>query len=123
MKKFFNLKKYKKLQYGGNPVSCAAVLGVLEVINRENLLEHSQQMGTLFEQELNGLKAKHPCVGDVRGVGMLWGLDLVKSRQSREPATDLAARLILKVNLVYYKWIWLFHISFDSPHHQLSIEL
>ena len=96
-------------------MSCAAVLAVLEVIAGENLLEHSQQMGALFEQELNGLKAKHPCVGDVRGVGMFWGLDLVESRQSREPATDLAARLILKVNLLFINRYG-FSIYHSIPH-------
>lgn len=83
--------------YGGNPVSCAAVLAVLEVIEREQLLAHSQRMGQRFEQELCGLKAKHSCIGDVRGVGMFWGLDLVRSRQTREPDPQLAARLILRL--------------------------
>lgn len=73
------------------------MLGVLEVIQREDLLGHSQRMGEHFERELNALKDKHECIGDVRGVGMFWGLDLVKCRQSREPATELATLLIMKL--------------------------
>lgn len=69
--------------YGGNPgmvakeqqlylmlplflVACAAVMGVLKVIDEENLLEHSQKMGVLFEQKLKMLMQKHACIGDVR---------------------------------------------------------
>jgi len=49
------------------------VLAVLDVIERENLLEHSQKMGEMFEKELHSLMEKHECIGDVRGVGMFWG--------------------------------------------------
>lgn len=58
------------MQYGGNPVACAAVLGVLSVISDENLLTHSQNMGELFQKKLNELKAKHECIGDVRSVNI-----------------------------------------------------
>uniref|UniRef100_A0A7E4V4M5 Alanine--glyoxylate aminotransferase 2-like n=1 Tax=Panagrellus redivivus TaxID=6233 RepID=A0A7E4V4M5_PANRE len=83
--------------YGGNPVACAAVLGVMKVIREERLLDHSKQMGILFEKELNNLQSKHECIGDVRGVGMFWGLDLVTDRKSRQPATELALALIMKL--------------------------
>uniref|UniRef100_A0A915BFR8 Alanine--glyoxylate aminotransferase 2-like n=1 Tax=Parascaris univalens TaxID=6257 RepID=A0A915BFR8_PARUN len=83
--------------YGGNPVACAAVLGVLSVISEENLLTHSQNMGELFQKKLHELKAKHECIGDVRGVGLFWGIDLVSDRQSREPNAKLALALILKL--------------------------
>uniref|UniRef100_A0A914S2E2 Uncharacterized protein n=1 Tax=Parascaris equorum TaxID=6256 RepID=A0A914S2E2_PAREQ len=73
------------MQYGGNPVACAAVLGVLSVISEENLLTHSQNMGELFQKKLHELKAKHECIGDVR------------DRQSREPNAKLALALILKL--------------------------
>ncbi|KAK6022357.1 aminotransferase, class III [Ostertagia ostertagi] len=83
--------------YGGNPVACAAVLGVMRVIREEKLLEHSQEMGEEFERQLNQLKAKYQCIGDVRGVGLFWGIDLVKDRQTREPDQELALSLILKL--------------------------
>ncbi|VDK56399.1 unnamed protein product [Anisakis simplex] len=83
--------------YGGNPVACAAALSVMNVIKEENLLEHSQVIGELFEKKLNQLKAKHQCIGDVRGVGLFWGIDLVRDRCSREPDSELALRVILKL--------------------------
>nr|CAD2195119.1 unnamed protein product [Meloidogyne enterolobii] len=87
--------------YGGNPVSCAASLAVLQVIEKEHLLQHSKQMGILFKQKLEILKSKYFCIGDIRGVGMFWGLDLVKYRKTREPATNLAGKLILKLRKEY----------------------
>lgn len=83
--------------YGGNPVACAAALSVMNVIKEENLLEHSQVIGELFEKKLNQLKAKHQRIGDVRGVGLFWGIDLVRDRCSREPDSELALRVILKL--------------------------
>ncbi|TMS37739.1 hypothetical protein L596_004613 [Steinernema carpocapsae] len=83
--------------YGGNPVACAAVLGVLKAIEEDNLLEHSKKMGELFESELTKLHQKHECIGDIRGVGMFWGIDLVKDRETREPDQKLALALIMKL--------------------------
>ncbi|ETN82478.1 aminotransferase, class III [Necator americanus] len=83
--------------YGGNPVACAAVLSVMKVIRDEHLLEHSQEMGEEFEKELNQLKKKYKCIGDVRGVGLFWGIDIVKDRATREPDQKLALALILKL--------------------------
>lgn len=97
--------------FGGNPVACAAVLAVLDVIKDEHLLEHSQKMGELFEKELMGLKQRHACIGDIRGVGMFWGVDLVKDRATREPATQLASDLILKLRQDYS-----ILLNADGPH-------
>lgn len=87
--------------YGGNPVACAAVLGVLEVLKKENLLEHSQRMGELCAKELQKLQKKHEAVGDVRGIGLFWGIDIVKDRETREPDPDLASRLVMKLRQEY----------------------
>ncbi|KAF7634306.1 hypothetical protein Mgra_00006272 [Meloidogyne graminicola] len=87
--------------YGGNPVACAATLSVLQIIEKDNLLKHSKEMGILFKQKLELLKSKHLCIGDIRGIGMFWGLDLVKCRKTREPATNLASKLILKLRKEY----------------------
>uniref|UniRef100_A0AC34QE14 Uncharacterized protein n=1 Tax=Panagrolaimus sp. JU765 TaxID=591449 RepID=A0AC34QE14_9BILA len=83
--------------FGGNPVACAAVLGVMKVLREDNLLEHSKRMHHEFERELMQLKEKHECIGDIRGVGMFWGIDLVTDRKSRNPATDFALNLIMKL--------------------------
>ncbi|PAV62333.1 hypothetical protein WR25_16726 [Diploscapter pachys] len=83
--------------YGGNPVACSAALSVMNVIKEENLLDHSQKMGELFHEQLNELKKNHDCIGDIRGVGLFWGIDLVKDRETREPDQELALQLILKL--------------------------
>uniref|UniRef100_A0A1I7XT01 Aminotran_1_2 domain-containing protein n=1 Tax=Heterorhabditis bacteriophora TaxID=37862 RepID=A0A1I7XT01_HETBA len=84
-------------QYGGNPVACAAVLSVMKVIHEENLLSHSHNIGREFERKLKELQDKHNCIGDVRGVGLFWGIDLVKDRKTRVPNDKLALSLILKL--------------------------
>lgn len=90
-------KQFKLLsfQYGGNPVACAAVISVMKVVKEENLLDHSQKMGEKLEVALRELQTKHECIGDIRGVGLFWGIDLVKSRQTREPDHELALATIL----------------------------
>ncbi|KAI6222491.1 hypothetical protein M3Y99_01496600 [Aphelenchoides fujianensis] len=87
--------------FGGNPVACAAILAVLDVLREERLVEHAREMGRLFEVALRELQAKHECIGDVRGVGLFWGLDLVVDRQTREPATQLALDLCMLLRVEY----------------------
>ncbi|CAI5447178.1 unnamed protein product [Caenorhabditis angaria] len=87
--------------YGGNPVACAAVISVMKVVREENLLAHSQKMGEELEVALNELKQKHESIGDIRGVGLFWGIDLVKSRDSREPDQRLALDVILELRQKY----------------------
>lgn len=58
-------------------------------------------MGRLFEHGLNELASRHECIGDVRGAGMFWGLDLVTDPRTREPATQLAIELIHKLRREY----------------------
>uniref|UniRef100_A0A0K0FHP6 5-phosphohydroxy-L-lysine phospho-lyase (inferred by orthology to a human protein) n=1 Tax=Strongyloides venezuelensis TaxID=75913 RepID=A0A0K0FHP6_STRVS len=88
--------------YGGNPVACRAVLAVMKVILDEKLLEHSEKMGELFKEKLNWLKNQHPnVIGDVRGVGLFWGVDMVESPETREPNSKLALALILKLRQEY----------------------
>lgn len=80
--------------FGGNPVSCAIGLGVLDVIQGEGLVEHAAEVGGLFMRELTGLMVKHEVVGEVRGEGLFIGVELVKDRDSRTPGTALAASVI-----------------------------
>src|SRR5947207_291808 len=73
------------LTYSGHPLACAAGVASIEIFREEGIVEHAAAMGPLFETELNALAAKHPSIGDVRGLGCFWGLELVKSRTTREP--------------------------------------
>ncbi len=79
---------------GGNPVSCAIGLAVLDVIEEEGLRAHALEVGTQFRDELVGLAARHPLVGGVRGLGLFIGVELVRDRQSLEPATQEARDVI-----------------------------
>ncbi|HYB53999.1 MAG TPA: aminotransferase class III-fold pyridoxal phosphate-dependent enzyme [Thermoanaerobaculia bacterium] len=70
--------------YGGNPLASAAGLASLEIITRENLVENADRVGRAMLRRLEAMKEKHRIVGDVRGKGLLLGLDLVKDRRSKQ---------------------------------------
>ena len=70
--------------FGGNPVSCAAALATIEVIEEENLASNAQVVGSYLREKLEELKEKYPLVGDVRGMGLMQGVELV--REQKEPA-------------------------------------
>jgi 4-aminobutyrate aminotransferase len=72
--------------FGGNPVSCAAALAVLDVIESENLLENAQKQGRYIKGRLDEMKEDHPLIGDVRGKGLMVGVELVKDKATKEPA-------------------------------------
>jgi len=80
--------------FGGNPVVCAQASAVLEVIEREELQANSFKIGNRILAGLNKLKEKHNIIGDVRGKGLLLGIELVKDRQSKEPARDECAQVM-----------------------------
>jgi len=77
--------------FGGNPVSCAIANAVLNVIESEKLLDNAKKVGSYILGEFARLKENHQLIGDIRGQGMFLGLDLVKNRETREPATAEAA--------------------------------
>ena len=80
--------------FGGNPVSCAIGMAVLDVIKDENLQEHAKQIGTRMLEGLNDLADKHDIIGDVRGIGLFIGIELVKDRSTLAPATRKAAEMV-----------------------------
>jgi len=74
--------------FAGGPVACAAALTVLEVMKREKLQEKAHSVGNYGLRCFQELRKKHPLIGDIRGSGLFWGIELVKDHTTREPATD-----------------------------------
>jgi len=80
--------------FGGNPVSLAAGLAVLDVIDRDGLQENARKVGTRLVRGLRRLQERHPLVGGVRGLGLMLGLELVTDRATRAPATTQTLALL-----------------------------
>jgi len=99
--------------FGGNTVSCAIGLAVLEVVLEENLQGHALLVGERMARGLKGLMAAHEIIGDVRGSGMFLGVELVRSRETLEPAT---AEADLVVNRMREEGILL---GTDGPFHNV----
>ena len=78
--------------FGGNPVSIAAALATLEILSREGMANAARVGGMMLER-LNGWKKTHPLVGDVRGRGLMIGVELVKDKATREPASAVRNRV------------------------------
>ena len=90
----FNDKMYfGGLTYNGHPVSLAAALANIEVIEQEGLLENTLKRGETLKSLLAEMKAKHMCVGDVRSIGLFGAIELVRDRQTKEPLTPTAQPL------------------------------
>ncbi|HZM90081.1 MAG TPA: aminotransferase class III-fold pyridoxal phosphate-dependent enzyme, partial [Blastocatellia bacterium] len=80
--------------FGGNPVSCAVGLAVLDVIEDEKLQENALKVGAYLKAGLEGLRSRHPLIGDVRGMGLFMGVELVLDQETRMPAVKQAAFLV-----------------------------
>ena len=79
--------------FGGNPVSMAAALAVIRVIEEEDLKRNAAEVGGYLRQRLDELKEKHDAIGDVRGLGLMQGLELVKDRKTKEPAPEVVNKV------------------------------
>ncbi len=79
--------------FGGNPVSCAAAMAVLDVMEDENLQENARIVGEYARIGLSKLAEKHQCIGDVRGYGLFFGAELVTDRNGKTPATGYATKV------------------------------
>ena len=80
--------------YGGNPVAAAVALKVLEIIKRENLCKRAEELGKIMEEKLDEMYNKYSFIGEHRGLGVMRALELVKSRETKEPAKKLTKKII-----------------------------
>jgi 4-aminobutyrate aminotransferase-like enzyme len=99
--------------FGGNPVSCAVGLAVLDVVQEEELQANALRVGKYWISELENLQRDYPLIGDVRGSGLFLGLDLVLSRETRMPAEQQASYVVnrLRENGIL--------AGTDGPHHNV----
>ncbi|MDH3408320.1 MAG: aminotransferase class III-fold pyridoxal phosphate-dependent enzyme [Gammaproteobacteria bacterium] len=80
--------------FGGNPVSCAAAIAVLDVLDNENLQQNALEVGEHLVDGLWNLAERHDCIGDVRGSGLFLAVELVTDRELRTPASELTNRVV-----------------------------
>ena len=83
--------------FGGNPVSCAIGMAVMDVIEKEDLMSHAHTLGERFKTGLNSLMHEHDIIGDVRGRGLFLGVEMVKDRSTLEPAAMEASEIVDKM--------------------------
>lgn len=95
--------------FGGSSVSAAAGMAVIEALEQENLQDNALQTGTLIRQGFEDIASRYPCIGDVRGGGLFWGLDIVSDPVKRTPDPGQAAML---KNVLYKRLIL---VGADGP--------
>jgi len=82
--------------FGGNPVSCAAALAVLDIIKTENLLENATNQGNYIKKRLEEMKETHPMIGDVRGKGLMIGVEIVKDKDTKKVAPKATENIMME---------------------------
>ena len=80
--------------FAGNPLCCAAALAVLDIFERENLLERANELGNRFQKRVREWQERWSIIGDVRGLGAMQAIELVQSPEKREPAADEANQIV-----------------------------
>lgn len=112
--------------FGGNPVSNAAALATLEIFDEEKLVENAATLGEEIRQRTADWTHKYRIVGDVRGLGLLWGIELVKNKKSKEPLDQAWNEIYIKcmtegVRLVPNRICPPLNITSGQLHHGLDI--
>ena len=79
------------LTYSGHVLACASAIASIEAFREEEIVENSAAMGEVLAEELPRLAERHPSIGDIRGKGLFWGLELVRDRETREPLVPFNA--------------------------------
>jgi 4-aminobutyrate aminotransferase/(S)-3-amino-2-methylpropionate transaminase len=80
--------------YGGNPVSCASALAVLDMFEDGSLLKQARKLGKAIEKKLRAFKDKYSFIGNVRGLGAMWGIEFVTNRATKAPDADACEKMI-----------------------------
>lgn len=105
--------------FGGNPVSCAAATANIQVLAEEKLVENAAMRGEQITDHVRKLAEKHSLIGDVRGKGLMIGIELVTDRKTKEPAgdqaTEIRARLLEQGVLVGKGGVFGNVIRFQPP--------
>ncbi|MGE4421940.1 MAG: aminotransferase class III-fold pyridoxal phosphate-dependent enzyme [Pseudodesulfovibrio sp.] len=109
---------YCGLTYSGHPVSCAAALACLDAYEEEGHIDNAARLAPIQAELLEGLKAKHPLVGDVRSIGLFGVMEMVKDRETREPLSpwngapglmaEISKRFDEKGLSVFVRWNYIF---------------
>src|SRR5712691_11647884 len=79
------------LTYSGHPLACAVGVASIEAFREEGIVENAAAMGDVLAEELPKLAERHPSIGEIRGLGLFWGLELVRNRETREPLVPFNA--------------------------------
>jgi len=79
--------------YGGNPISCAAALATIDLVEKE-FMQNAREVGEYAMDALEEIKSRHPSIGEVRGKGLMIGVEFVKDRETKEPAKELTDRIV-----------------------------
>ena len=101
--------------YGGNPMACAAALASIQVIEEENLCQRSAHLGEIALKRMKEMMSRHKIVGDVRGMGCLLGMELVKDRDTKEPFEEAGKLVYQKAFARGLAWVPAGHILRLSP--------
>ena len=110
------------LTYSGHPLACAAAVASINIFKEEKIVENARSLGTdVIGPELEKLKAKHPSIGDVRGLGVFWAIELVRNRETRKPLVPFnaggadAKPMVDFANACKAKGLWPF-VHFNRTH-------
>ena len=101
--------------FGGNPLACAAVVATIKVMKEEKLLENAKRIEEIIMERLNEIKGKYKIIGDVRGKGCLFGVELVKNKETKEPFDEAGKLVYQKAFKKGLAWIPAGHILRMSP--------
>jgi len=81
--------------FGGNPLACAVAIAVVDTIRKDRLLAHVQDVGGYFKSQLQSLATRHDCIVDVRGIGLMLGVELNSAELAKDAATKMMERQII----------------------------